>query len=547
MPTTALSPSVSGSVADTLARTLYLHGARFAFGIPGNDVLELIRACEEAGIRFVLAKSESAALFMADAVYQLSGQPAVVILALGPGVANAVSGVAGALMERSAIVVLGGEMATRQAGLYSHQAFDHLALMRPVVKHADSLNPGRAAQQLARALDIATSYPAGPVYLNCPADLSRAPAQSTAQPAPAELALTRLTASAAATSVARLSTARRPLALIGRGALHHGVAAPLQAFLEHWRMPFISTYKAKGLVAERHPLCLGAAGLSPVIDEHTLTLIRQADLLVQIGFDPIELRDAWLDAWPAEQACLSLDWRPASHRIVPSGIQLCGHLPALLGQLCDAPGAAGQWPPERLANYRHAVAHIVRSRAPDQRISPAALLTVVNQRLGDDWWLTVDVGAHRILANHVLQCRRPGQLLQSNGLGCMGYALPAAIGTQLSRPGERIVALVGDGCMLMTLGELALAAELELPLVVIVLNDAALSLIELKQAKLQLSPQAVHFRSPRFDQLAAGFGAVGQRVQTLVEFTEAFDQALDQHRLTVIDALVDRSEYQDQM
>src|SRR3546814_8915059 len=103
--------------------------------------------------------------------------------------------------------------------------------------------------------------------------------------------------------------------------------------------------------------------------------------------------------------------------------------------------------------------------------------------------MTVDVGAHRILACHTVKCKSPGQLLQSNGLGCMGYAVPAAIGAQLCAPDKPVVALVGDGCMLMTAGELAVAAEHDLPLVVVVLNDAALTLIKLKQSTMQMDPR----------------------------------------------------------
>src|SRR3546814_31490 len=162
-----------GKFADSIAATLRAYGTRFAFGIPGNDVLELIRACEDQGITFVLAKSEPAAAFMADAAYQVSGNPSVLIPALGPGVSNAMAGIAGALMERTAMLVLSGEMATRQMGIYNHQVFDHVALATPVTKLAAHLNPQRAAQQTARALDVATAYPAGPVLLNCPADYSR--------------------------------------------------------------------------------------------------------------------------------------------------------------------------------------------------------------------------------------------------------------------------------------------------------------------------------------------------------------------------------------
>jgi len=171
----------------------------------------------------------------------------------------------------------------------------------------------------------------------------------------------------------------------------------------------------------------------------------------------------------------------------------------------------------------------------------------VNAQATARWIMTVDVGAHRILANHVIEARVPGQLMQSNGLGCMGYALPAAIAAQIVHPDRPVIALIGDGCMLMTQGELALAAERDLPLVIVVLNDNALSLIKLKQAKMRHAPRAVDFRAPRFDLIAQGFGSAGVRVTSLREFSDALCQAVDQRRLTVIDAIVDPSEYAEEM
>jgi len=171
----------------------------------------------------------------------------------------------------------------------------------------------------------------------------------------------------------------------------------------------------------------------------------------------------------------------------------------------------------------------------------------VTEQATADWIMTVDVGAHRILANHVIKCRVPGQLMQSNGLGCMGFAVPAAIGAQLVHPDRPVVALVGDGCMLMTQGELALAAERDLPIVVIVLNDGALSLIKLKQAKMQMTPRAVDFTSPRFDIIGQGFGASAHRVDTLEEFASTLRRAVASRHFTVIDALVNPAEYMEQM
>ena len=536
-------------VADAIAATLKKYGARFAFGIPGNDVLETVRACEEQGIEFVLGKSEPSCAFMADAVYQLSGAPAALIPALGPGISNAVSGIAGAMQERSAMLVLSGEMNTANMGIYNHQVFDQVALARPVTKYAEQLNPKRAAQQVAKALDIALAYPAGPVLLNLPADQSRAAAAREDDYRPARSAAMVLAPTEAARLGKTISAAKRPLLLAGRGALLGQTPAALRSLVEAWQLPFFCSYKAKGVIPEQHPLCLGSVGLSPVVDAENMRLVQEADLILMAGFDPIELRDAWLDAWPEAQAVITLDWGALNHRIFPEGERAYGHLPHMLAQLMPEAAAdkAASWGSARLAQLKQAVAHIVRPRAPAKGISPAALFAVVSAQATEDWIMTVDVGSHRILANHVIRCRVPGQLLQSNGLGCMGYALPAAIGAQLVHPDRPVVAMLGDGCMLMTQGELAVAAERKLPIVLVVLNDASLSLIKLKQSKMNLAARATDFDSPRFDIIAQGFGATGVRVNSIAAFEQVLREAVASRRFTVIDAEVDPSEYWEQM
>ena len=527
-------------VADAVARTLHSYGVRFAFGIPGNDVLETIRACEEAGITFVLAKSEPAAAFMADAVYQLTGAPAVLIPALGPGLANAVSGIAGALMERSAMIVLAGEMGAAHRGIYTHQVFDHVALATPVTKWAAQLNPARAAQQTAKALDIALAHPAGPVLLNLPADATRAESPEPALPRPAQvLGDGGLSETAEAAARALLAKAERPVALVGLGALIGQAPMAVREFVASWQLPVLASYKAKGVVDEHEVLALGAVGLSPVVDAETIALLNEADLLVLIGFDPIELRDAWVDAWSLRLPVLTIDWSAAPHRVFPLGRQAVGDVPVILRQLRRGKEPPVAWPVERLAEYAARVATIVRPRRPPHGISPAALFAAVSEQATSDWLMTVDVGAHRILANHVIKCREPGQLMQSNGLCCMGYAVPAALGAQLVYPERPVVALVGDGCMLISQGELAIAGERDLPVVVVVLNDGALSLIKLKQAKMQMEPRAVDFGAPRFDVIGKGFGAEAARVETIEDFAAALRAAVAARRFTVIDVVID--------
>src|SRR3546814_9869555 len=148
-------------------------------------------------------------------------------------------------------------MATRQMGIYNHQVFDHVALETPVTKLAAHLNPQRAAQQTARALDVATAYPAGPVLLNCPADYSRTDLAQEAVYAPPQTLATCLADNEAETVRAMLRKAKRPLALLGRGVLHEGVPGPIKDFVEAWGLPYFATYKAKGGISDHHTPCIG--------------------------------------------------------------------------------------------------------------------------------------------------------------------------------------------------------------------------------------------------------------------------------------------------
>lgn len=541
--------SASGkvSVAVRIAETMHAYGVRFAFGIPGNDVLELIRACEQTGITFVLAKSEPSAGFMADAVAQVSGNPAACIFALGPGVVNGATGVATSVMERTPVIVLGGEMASNRRGLYTHQVFDHVALMKPITKLAAELNPDRAAQQVAKALDVAMTEPRGAVFLNCAADASRADAIEAKPYAPAHPHLGIAPSAAVESARAGLSKAKQPLALIGLAALRNGVPERLQAFLEAWQIPFLTTFKAKGVVSERHPLSLGALGLSPIADDVTQALVQEADHLTLVGFDAMELRDAWLDAWGPDMACLTLDWATQTDRVFPSGQQILGDLAANIELLTQSANPGAAWPEARIKAYRDASEQIVAPREPETGISPAALFAEVNAHLDDDTILTADVGAHRILACHAFRCTMPNQLLQTNGLCSMGYAVPAAVGASLVAPDKRIVALVGDGSALMSLGELAVVAEHQLPVTVIALNDASLALIELKQSKLQVETSSVRFKSPNFCDVAKGFGFEAMRVGSNAEFKTAYEKARGLEGPVLIEAICDPREYWDQM
>ena len=438
-------------------------------------------------------------------------------------------------------------MAANRRGLYTHQVFDHVALMSPITKFSAELNAERASQQVAKALDVALTEPRGPAFLNCPADATRAESGTTSRYDPGNGHLGTASPTALHSARTALAKAKKPLALIGLGALRPGVPEHVREFIDAWSLPFLTTFKAKGVVSEHQDLSLGALGLSPIVDDHTLKLIGEADHLTLVGFDAIELRDAWLDAWSPKLSCLTLDWSPQNDRVFPSGTQVLGDLGDNLILLSKDAKPAAAWPTKRLDAYRAAVQAIVAPREPEKGVSPATLFSTVSASLSDDVVCTVDVGAHRILACHAVKCTSPNQMLQSNGLCSMGYAIPAAVGAALAAPSKRIVAMLGDGSALMSLGELAVVAEHKLPVTIIVLNDDSLALIELKQSKMQVETGAVRFSSPGFSELARGFGLKTWRATTNAEFAAAYEAANAEDGPALIEAVCDRTEYWEQM
>ena len=277
--------------ADILARRLYDAGCRHAFGMPGGEVLTLVDALQAAGITFHLAKHENCAGFMGEGVHHSDGAPAILVATLGPGALNGVNVVANAHQDRVPMLVLTGCVDEADQQNYTHQVLDHSAVFAPITKASFRLNAETADLIADKAVCIATEQRNGPVHIDVPISVAdtaatdrnsrRAPA-SASVPSSAELAQAR----------EWLSATARPIAVIGLDAVQQQAGPAIQNFLETHQIPFVTSYKAKGIIPENHPLCLGGGGLSPLADTHLLPLLRAADLVVCIGYDPIEMRPA---------------------------------------------------------------------------------------------------------------------------------------------------------------------------------------------------------------------------------------------------------------
>lgn len=532
---------------EIIAQALKEEGVRYAFGIPGGEVLELLDAFREAGIGFILTKQEMGAGVMAEASYQLTGAPGVLVATLGPGMTNVTTAVAQALLDRSAVVAITGEVATSLKAIYTHQIIDQSEVLRPLVKWSTTIAAKGAFDQVRKGIAIAKTPLPGPVHFNLPTDVAGAE-----QPEGGRFSTTRVTSLPAAPELAKaqawLRQARKPLAFVGVGVQLDGAAAQLKRFIEAWRIPFVTTYKAKGVVAEDHPLCIGGTGLSPVVDGIHMSHVREADLVLALGFDPVELRSDWIAPWDAEKRTVSIDLVPNTHHVYRSAVEYAGSIGGCLQVLAAAAPARPprRWRDAELERYRAEIRDAIAHR-PSRGLGPYQAASTLREVFPRNTIATVDTGSHRILINHVWQSYEPRRLLQSNGLGTMGYALPAAIAAKLAFRERPVLAMLGEGGLDMVIGEMSLLAYHKLALTLVVFRDDTLSLIKLKQERMNLPETGVVTGSPDYVLLARAYGGNGVVVENVTQLRKAAAAALKSDRFTLIEARIDPAEYRGQM
>jgi acetolactate synthase-1/2/3 large subunit len=523
--------------ADIMAARLAAHGATRAFGIPGGEVLALVEGLRRAGIRFDLARHENAAGFMAEGLWHATGALPVLVATLGPGVANAVNVVANAQQDRVPLIFITGCVDHAVAESYTHQVFDHRAVIAPLVKASFRAAPGTEALVVDKAVTLANRGRPGPVHIDLPIGVAEA---GSAAPAPF-LRTERPAAVPADLSAARrlLARARRPLVLAGLDLVNQNGAAALDRFLAATGAPLITTYKAKGLVPENDPRVLGAAGLSPRADAILKPLLAAADLLVLAGYDPIEMRAGWRDPWPADKAVIDIVAEDLPHGMHAATVLLEGEVPTILDALAAGHAAGPVWSDAEPARVRTSLAVAF---APPDAFGPHAVFAGLRKAAPPGTVVTADSGAHRILVSQMWQADRPRGMLQSTGLCTMGCALPLAIGAAMGS-GRHTVCFVGDGGLEMSLGELATLRDQGLPVIVCVLVDASLALIAMKQQQGRLHRNGVDFGRTDFAGIARAMGGHGVSVSTREELEAAAHAAFARDGFTLIACQIDAAAY----
>jgi acetolactate synthase-1/2/3 large subunit len=526
-----------GTVAEALARRLAEYGVRRIFGVPGGDCsLDLIDAGARTGIEFVATRTETAAAIMASVTAELTGTPGVLMTTRGPGLANAVNGIAYASLDRAPLLVLadGHEPGAAHA---SHQRFDQAALLRPLVKAESSLAEADPVAELDRLVAAARGAPPGPVYVELIGGRLRAKAPP-ATTAPVSPVAPAAMPDAAALDAARavLAGRRRPIIIAGLQAAEPEAAAALRRLAAAWRCPVLTTYKAKGAADDADPMTVGCFIGGPSEE----ALIRAADAILLFGADPVEfLPTPWRHAAPV----VELTGHAFAHPFLTPAASVVGDLAAAARELEAAAEAA--WDEAAIAAARAGIRTAARAEATATNgIAPHRVVEAAAAAAPRATRIAVDAGAHMLPVMALWESHAPRDALISRGLATMGSALPAAIGASLAEPDRPVVAFTGDGGLMMCPAELGTAVQAGCRnLVVVVFNDAAMSLIEVKQARRGLAQRGMDYAPADFAAVARGFGCEAWRVEEPAALEPAMRAAFACGRPALVDVVVDRHAY----
>jgi len=529
--------------AALLVDCLENEGVRFAFGIPGEENLELMDALHDSSVRFVLTRHEEAAAFMANIHGRLTGDPGLCLATLGPGATNLVTGVADAFLDRAPLVAITAQADLSKVHRESHQFIDVVRLFDPIAKwNARVENAGTVPEIIRKAFKIASAERPGPTHVELPENvgqeeaprgLSPLPRERASRPAPDPESVNRASA--------LLNRARQPIILAGNGAIRGGAADALTAFAEQANIPVAHTFMGNGAVPWTSAVSVMTVGVLP--GDQELAGFDAADLVLCVGYDFVEYdprswnpkgnrRIVHVDVLPAET---SAEYIPEVEIVA----DIRESLQALQKRVSQPKDPA--WVQSLKARIRKR-SESSGSEGRARLAKPQAMLKILRDTLRPEDLLISDVGAHKIFVGRFFGAAKPNTVLVSNGLSAMGIAVPGGIAAKLLNPGRRVVTISGDGGFLMAAHELETAKRERVATVNLVFRDGGLGSIRWKQMARFGRTLGTEFGNPDLPALAKAFGVRGFAVERPSELASTLEQALESNVPCVVDIPVDYSE-----
>jgi acetolactate synthase I/II/III large subunit len=526
--------------AQALVRSLEQQGVDVVFGLPGGAILPAYDPLRSSSLRHVLVRHEQGAGHAAEGYAWATGRTGVCIATSGPGATNLVTALADAYMDSVPLVAITGQVPSSSIGSDAFQEADITGITLPVTKHNQLVTDAeRIPAAIAEAFHIASTGRPGPVLVDIPKDILQSTMAWQDWPPAMELPGYRLPAAPDRERIREaarlLAQARRPVLYVGGGVIKAGGHAELLALAELAQAPVTTTLMARGAFPDTHPLALGMPGMHGCYT--AVAALQEADLLVALGSRFDDRVTGRLADFAPRARVVHADIDPAEigknrHADVPIvgdvRLTLAGLAETLAAVIAeDGPPDTGAWL-RCLDDWKRRFP-LRYTQETDGPLKPQHVVERLSAMIGGEAVVVAGVGQHQMHAAQHFSFTRPRSWINSGGLGTMGFAVPAAMGAQVGRPGETVVAIDGDGCFQMTAQELATCAIEHLPIKVLIFNNGFLGMVRQWQELFyeeRYSEVELGTAIPDYVKLAEAYGCLGLRCERADDVDAVLDKAL---------------------
>ncbi|NJD78130.1 MAG: acetolactate synthase large subunit [Candidatus Methanoperedens sp.] len=527
--------------SDLFVKCLENEGVEYMFGVPGEEVLDLLDSLSRSKIRFIVTRHEHGAAFMADVYGRLSHRPGVCLSTLGPGATNLITGVADAYLDNAPVVAITGQAAQEKTHKEAHQyidivgSFAHITNWNTAIRRADFI-----PEIMRKAFDIAADVP-GAVHIELPEDVAeeetdKVPLQKKGKghiSAPGDEELERV--------AAFIKNASMPIILAGNGILREEASPELCEFVNKTGIQVATTFMGKGVIPAESEFYLGSVGIQE--KDYVMCGIDFADLVICIGFDHVEYSPRFWNPASLKKIVHIHSTHPEVDSSYLPEFVLIGSIKETLHRMaafCDFRKDI----PEYFRKLKNILEEELGSFRDDTAfpMKPQKILYDIRNCISREDILISDVGAHKIWIGRLFPAYEPNTVIISNGLASMGFALPGAIAANLVLPERKVVVATGDGGFLMNLQELETARRLGCNFVVVIFDDSGYGSIDWK-ARIKFNKSfGTQFSNPDFVRLAESFGAKGVKIERAQDFAPGLKEALESGGIWIFDVEVDYSE-----
>jgi len=534
------------SGADLVVAQLETQGVKHVFGIPGAKIDKVFDSLVDSRIELIPVRHEANAAFMAAAVGRLTGNAGVALVTSGPGCSNLVTGMATATSEGDPVVAIGGAVKRSDSAKQVHQSMDTVSIFRPVTRFAVEVTDASAlAECVSNAFRHAENGRGGGAFLSLPQDIVDQPVTGSLLQHKARVTLGAAPDSLVDAVSREIARAKNPVILLGLMASQPENSAAIHELLSRSHIPVTSTYQAAGAVRQEHfSRFAGRIGLFN--NQAGDRLLQQADLIITIGYSPVEYEPAM---WNRGNALLvHIDVLPAEtdNRYLPDA-ELVGDIAQTVRNIAariDSPLQLSTAAAAILDDRQHQRQLLALQGASlDQfALHPLRIVRAMQDIINSDVSLTVDMGSFHIWIARYLYSFRARQIMISNGQQTMGVALPWAIGAWLVDPARKVVSVSGDGGFLQSSMELETAVRLNANILHIIWVDNAYNMVAIQEEKKYQRLSGVNFGPVDFKAYAEAFGAAGFSVNSAAELEPVLRRAMDVNGPAVVAIPVDYSD-----